>query len=87
MIFERYKIVIEINSNIISEKKLQKYNSIKDFCTYYYVYITNAYMEKRCSGVVSVTHELVNDISIKNRQKTIVIPNSINLKEFTENFL
>lgn len=80
-ILNNYKTVMELNSNIIDEKKLQRFYSVKDFMTYYYILVTNKYLENISSGIVSVTHEIAKTIS-KKQKNVIVIPNSIELNVF-----
>lgn len=78
-IFSEHKVVIELNSNVIEEKKLHKNNSLKDFFVFYYVLFTNKYMEKKASGIIAVTYELAKSVHLDNN--IIVIPNSINLNK------
>lgn len=76
-ILKKYKVIVEINSDILTEKKLQRYHSIKDFLTYFYIKLTNKHLENISLGFVSVTYELKKTLSLNNNQRIIVIPNSI----------
>ena len=81
-IFKKYKTIIELNTDDIKEISSIKNSSIKNRVSYYNIVKTHRYMLSLSSGFVAVTEEIANSVVEKSKPKA-VIPNSINLSEFT----
>lgn len=77
------KLILEFNTDMESEYKLQAFDSSKYFFRYLYFLTTNSFLLKRVSGVVCVTYEISKKIKITNNK---VFPNSIDVGDYNLKF-
>ena len=80
-VFKRFKSVLELNTNDLSEQELLKDVNFKKKFAYYNTLLTYKYMQSMVSGIVAVTNEIANSIFYKDKL-IAVIPNSINLDSY-----
>lgn len=76
---KRFKLILELNTDMESEYKLQSFQSIKYFLRFLYYKLTNKFLLKGVAGLASVTYDIANnyiDIPIG------VFPNSINVNRY-----
>lgn len=76
---KRFKLILELNTDMGSEYKLQATQSIKYFFRYIYFLITNRFLFNRVAGLASVTFDIA---SIYQDIPNKVFPNSINVDTY-----
>lgn len=74
-----HKLILEVNTGIKSEYKLQASQSFKYFLRYIYFRLTDKFYLNKVSGVVAVTKEIAN---IYQEKEVKVIPNAINVDNY-----
>lgn len=84
-ILKKYKVVVELNTLDIHEFKLifKKRKTLRSFLIYVAYRMLRGCILSNVSGIVAVTNEIAEDISVKKYNiKTICVPNGINLNEY-----
>jgi len=83
-LLKKYKVITEINTYNAGENYLlfKKEKTIKKLLQYLYSDISSFLTVKYSSAIVSVTYEILNKMNLNNKE-SIVIPNSISIKNFT----
>lgn len=76
---EKFNLVLEINTDIKSEYKLQAFQSLKYFFRYVYFLFTNKKYLKNVSGIASVTDELSK---LYKQSQVGIFANSINVDAY-----
>lgn len=78
---KNFKLVLELNTDMSTEYKLQAWDSTKYFLRYLYYLLTNRHLLSGVSGLASVTHEIAaqyTNIPVK------VFPNSISIDNYPQ---
>lgn len=77
IVLKKYKTIIEINSNDITELKLQSKKNMKSKLIFYWNLVTRHILFRYCKAIIFVTYELSESKKFSFIKKRIVIPNSI----------
>ncbi|WP_461533207.1 glycosyltransferase [Sinomicrobium sp.] len=77
----KYKLVLEINTDMSSEYKIQALQSFRYFFRYLYFILTNHLLLKKVAGIAAVTFEIEEKYK---DMKSGVFPNSINVGGYRE---
>lgn len=81
---KKFKLVLEVNTDMGSEYRLQATQSLKYFFRYIYFLTTNRHLLKKVSGLASVTYDISNSF---DKIPKGVFPNSINIYNYNINIL
>ncbi|WP_010516297.1 glycosyltransferase family protein [Croceivirga radicis] len=79
----KYKLVLELNTDMASEYKLQSKQSIKYFLRYIYFLFTKEKLFKGVSGLAAVTFGIAKATNIKDKELG-VFPNSIDIFQYPD---
>lgn len=79
-----FPLICEVNTLEKSEYKLQAFESLRYFLRYIFHLFTRKTLFRQLQGVVTVTNEIANEISMEYGKSTIVCPNSINFNNVDE---
>lgn len=78
-----HKLVLELNTDMASEYKLQSKQSIKYFFRYMYYLITKRKLFKEVAGMAAVTQEIARSCEVEGVAQE-VFPNSIDVNGYPE---
>ncbi|WKB82831.1 hypothetical protein QYR09_07280 [Cellulophaga lytica] len=76
---KKYNLILEINTDMKSEYKLQAFDSFKYLFRFLFFISTDRFLFKYVSGVSAVTFDIANSIEIKEKK---VFPNSISIYDY-----
>ncbi|BDW92422.1 hypothetical protein MACH07_12540 [Flagellimonas marinaquae] len=79
----KYKLVLELNTDMASEYKLQSKQSIKYFLRYIYFLFTKERLFNGVSGMAAVTFDIAKASKVKGKELE-VFPNSIDISKYPE---
>ncbi len=82
-IAKRFRIIMELNTDDLTEMQLLAKHSYRTKLNYCHHRLTRNVLFSNISGLVSVTHEIINNHPVKKFHKpSVVIPNGIELSDF-----